>query len=154
MTLNNVERFTNLRSLGLGRQPSTIHLKYPCTGNYLQQQLRYICRNKKIKESPTEIERQLLTTRIYLNRIPHATYENTDNHETSGYDFLVNQKLLPEHSEKQSTRWSASLEVSETEFFREFRRSEAIWFQHLYGNELGFVQRQATLLLLGPKSCP
>ena len=30
---------------------------------------------------------------------------------------------------------------------------EAIWQQHLYGM-LSFVQRQSTLLLLDPKSCP
>ena len=76
-----------------------------------------------------------------------AAYANTDDlKSTSGYVFLVklNSGAITWGSKKQST---ITLSTTEAEYVAISEASrEAIWPRHLYG-ELGFAQKQATLLL-------
>jgi hypothetical protein len=62
----------------------------------------------------------------------------------SGYGFLVNRGVITWGLKKQST---IALSTTESKYITISKASrEAIWLRHLYG-ELGFAQKQATLLL-------
>ena len=86
----------------------------------------------------------LLENNNLCHRYSDAAYANTDDHKsTSGYVFLVNKGAITWGSKKQS---NIALSTTEAEYVAISKASrEALWLRHLYG-ELGFVQKQVTIL--------